>query len=259
MAVEYTDADVRAADVEAAEAQALVASLEEAVMSGDESVTHEQITAQESLGRFAKLRAEFTRKKAAQATEARRQEQLTKIRTEMEECAGDSGERFGALLLDVENAVTTFVEAVQTRNDDIADWRKRMIDLGVPAKTSANIVPPAEHGRLSYNPQTSVGDIQAGEREMSLVASGGYIQRVLMKVLEKPGFKREQIFTQTTALSAGALYEDLAAIDTSEAISREGHFYRGAGGSIIHVDKPYTAEEIKRHGMQKLTLAQVFG
>jgi hypothetical protein len=61
----------RDAAAEAAEAEQLVATLEERVLDGDDDVQPEQIEAQRNLSRFARLRAEGARRKVERAEQAR--------------------------------------------------------------------------------------------------------------------------------------------------------------------------------------------
>ncbi|QRX90852.1 hypothetical protein [Streptomyces noursei] len=65
---------VEQAEQEAAEAEQLLAALEERDRDGDKQVTAQRFTDARELGRFAKLHAEAARRKAVRAAEATEQE-----------------------------------------------------------------------------------------------------------------------------------------------------------------------------------------
>jgi hypothetical protein len=75
--VDVIVADLASAEAEAREAAELVAALESAALAGSDNVSPAQIAAQESLSRFARVRAETTRRQAALSRSASRCSDVT--------------------------------------------------------------------------------------------------------------------------------------------------------------------------------------
>lgn len=71
------------AEQEAAEADALIEALEERVREGDDTVTPDQIEAQRGVSRFARLRADAARRKAAAVRETKHDELVAQLREDV--------------------------------------------------------------------------------------------------------------------------------------------------------------------------------
>jgi hypothetical protein len=199
-----TAADVASAEQEAAEAQELVKQLEEAVLNGDDNVSHEQLRDQKSLAEYARLRAESTRRKVAALKAAERLAQCEALRSEIEAYAVDGGEHLAELLKASTDKMLEFHAAVKERNDRITDWRTRAGALGIPAHTTSR----AEHGGLSLVPQ---GPLFAGKRRVEFLSAGQYAGEAAGIVLQA-GLR----ITPNTGAD-GTVFDKLAAIDAETA------------------------------------------
>lgn len=258
------DEEVAAAEAEAAEAQALIAALEQAVIDGDETITPEQLSAQEGLSRFARLRAEQTRKKAAKSKEAARQARLTSLRKEIEAEAHSAQNEIRSLVKTADEAISAIAVAAHSRNEKFREWRQRMIDLGVPAKGPDFLVPSKDHGNMAYSAGYGTSGIQVGTRLLDYHYSGLLIQgliSVIAQRLNPKGVTREYFFTdQPVSLTDEQLSKLISDLDDpGEKVSRDGHFYRGSGGALLRVDVPYTDEQVRNLGLKKLTAKEAFG
>ncbi|HEY4269071.1 MAG TPA: hypothetical protein VGM94_12855 [Galbitalea sp.] len=234
-----TDEHVRDAEREAAEAAALVSALEEAVQSGDENVTPEQITAQEGLSRFARLRAEATRRKAAKSKEAIRLVAANKLRQEIEAYSTGIGPRLATQLRAVADAEAAFIATADEHDQKIRTWRKQMLELQIPESTGTP-VPPAEHGHLALV-KSDVG-IHAGRRRLDLIRGKDRIEHHR----NSPG-NRE------------SMYAGLAKVDVEAPMPAGQHYYRGAGGAVFTYDVERTPEEIKTTGLVKISQREAWG
>lgn len=166
---------VATAEDEATEAAALVATLEERVKDGDESVTPAELESARQLKGFAKLRQEAAARKAKKAREAERQRLLGELRTEIEAASPTSRAELAELLKTAEDAVLAFVTACGERNATVSSWQHRMIALGVPTLTTPQ--PPAEHQYMAH-----AGDVLlVGEyppKRFSAVQPLGYVDQL---------------------------------------------------------------------------------
>ncbi len=125
------DQELAAAEVEAAEAEQLLQSLEEAVIAGDATVTPDDITRQDGLSRFARLRVEATRRKAAEAAVAARKAAIASIRDEVAaDVATDSDELLEAFE-SAHAASVEFFNLAAAHNARLDSWRTRLQQLGV--------------------------------------------------------------------------------------------------------------------------------
>lgn len=165
---ERADASVNAAEQEAAEAAELVAVLEDRVREGDESVTPEEIASARDLGRFAKLRAEATRRKATRAKAAARLAACEDLAAEMR-AAEHNDEQIIAALGAVEAALTNLTEVVGAHNHNVGQWRRRMQELAVEAGT----VPATEHGGLVHDQHGAW--VAVGATRFSRLSAGALI------------------------------------------------------------------------------------
>ncbi|MCS5732381.1 hypothetical protein [Herbiconiux daphne] len=259
-----TDADVRAAEKAANEAEALVAALEEAIMDGDETVGEEQVLEQEKLSRFARLRVEATRRKAERSKEARRQAALTELRAEIESFADGSGKTFAKHLREAEKALTALAVGAYERNEQIKAWKSRMVALGVPAKNPTFIVPSKEHKELSYAESGyGIRGVQVGTREIELRDTGMFVQGLiglLVRELNERGVSGHYLTADVpVSITREQLYDMVQKIDApGKEIDRGGHFYRGDGGVLHRTDKPMTEDQIKTGNLRKISAKEAF-
>lgn len=121
---------------EAAEAAEAVAKLEAEIISGTTTVTLADLEAQERVSRQRRLDLEAAKTRFAQATEAARQAEISKLRKDIDAHKPDD---LVALLRAVESSAAAFHEAVNARNIRVYAWRDRLIQLGVDRITSAEV------------------------------------------------------------------------------------------------------------------------
>ncbi|GAA4040964.1 hypothetical protein GCM10023063_28360 [Arthrobacter methylotrophus] len=246
-----TDDDVAAAQAAADDAQALIARLEEAVASGDETVTAEQIVAQESLSRFAKLRAEATRRKAAKTREAARLRDCEALRAEIEQHATDGGEQLAGLLRKVEESITAFVSAVGDRNALVTGWVDRAKSLDIP-EHKYPVAPPAEHGRVGLGFD---GKVIAGMRHVERVNADHHINS-LLGVLNRAEVLHDP---KVNPGAEGDIYAALAAVDAPIETPTNLYFYRNTSGAVFAKDQPFADDEVKRAQLTKISRAEAWG
>ncbi|XAS66547.1 hypothetical protein V3C33_13755 [Micrococcaceae bacterium Sec5.7] len=254
--VAVTDVDVTAAEAEAREAEALVSELEAKVIAGDESVTAEHITAQESLSRFARLRAQFTANKAAKAQEAARLAAAEALHAEITDHAKGDGAELAKKLKTVTDAVRAFGDAVEARNTRVLEYRARAVELGIPEHIHPT-APPALHGRVGLTADGGaygIAGVMAGRRRVEQINRDVFLNRTLDLLT------REGKFKHLDNVDAGAdIFADLASIDAEVAGPAGNHFYLAPNGGVIAKDDPFTAEEIQRMGLTIVSKAKAYG
>jgi hypothetical protein len=234
------DPEVIAAKAEAAEAEALASGLEDAIRAGDATITHEEITKQQSLVGFLRLQVEGARTKARARRADVRLAAANALREEIEHYASGSGKKFVKLLRAVKTAEDAFVEAVDEHDQKVRGWVRAMQALGIP-DSDGRPVPPAEHGRLATG--RGLEQIQAGRRALSII--GG---RQILEAHRDRGDDDREI-----------IYSTLENADAEAAAPTAQFFYRGRGGGIHAFDVERTPEEIKTAGLVKLTRKEAWG
>lgn len=113
---------VVAAELEASEAEALIAALEERVRNGDLDISPDQLQAQEQVARFAKLRAEAAHRKAADARETARLAAIAKLDTERIALTKGEGDKLVGLLMATVDNITEFKAAIDRHNEAMRAW-----------------------------------------------------------------------------------------------------------------------------------------
>lgn len=252
------DAEVTAAEQEAAEAAQLVGTLEERVREGDDSVTVEEIAGARELGRFARLRAEAARRKAEKAKRMARLAACEELRAEIEQHATGAGAELSSLLQAAQDAVSAFVTAVDERNVRIHAWHQRMQALGVPEHL-APIAPPAEHGRLGYRGQSVI----AGMRHMDRTAAQVWLSQMLTHLMRDfESLHQIEAPLRGSGGDPAAMYEKLGALDASAPEPMANLvFFRGPNGSVTQYDpeRAPSAEDIARLGLKKISRKEAWG
>jgi multidrug efflux pump subunit AcrA (membrane-fusion protein) len=235
-----TDADYAAAKQEAAEAEALVTALEDRVKDGDDTITPDQILAQESLSRFARLRLEATRRKLEKAKAKRRLDAANALHDEITAYAGGIGQKLANKMRAIEKAEQALVTLADQHDALIRSWRARAEALKIPV-TDFRPMPPARDGHLALGTDGATTVLHAGRRKLELVEG-------------------------ETLLKHFRTHDDRAAVvAATEQMEAElpepnvNYFYRGEGGGVIAKEEPYTDEEIHRLRLVKLTRKEASG
>ncbi|WP_113717305.1 hypothetical protein [Arthrobacter dokdonensis] len=239
---EVTDADVDAADAAAKEAQDLVAELEEKVINGDDTVTPDQIVAQESLGRFARLRAAATRRKADAAKEAARLRDCQILHDEMTDYASKDGQRLANLYQAIYDAREEFQAVVEERNATVASWHRRAEALGI-AQDDGRPVPKENDGRVSL-----------GRGTLSIRTEGTVF--AIEHVPNYLGSHDSPI--RFDAETVAARVAKLRKIDEPDHRAIAEYIYKGANGAIVQRDRPFTAEEVSHLGVRLVGAAEAW-
>jgi hypothetical protein len=173
-----TGADVHQAEREAREAVALVDALEQRVVNGDETVTHDEIEQARSLGRFAKLRAQATARKAEQTRAAARLATLERLAEQMRARHSDAGHIID-LMLQMEAATAALIELCGQRNTDFTEWIRAMVAQGVPQDGIG-----AEHGRVGWRQD---GTVVVDGRELRPAQPAQFITAALRRAARQTG------------------------------------------------------------------------
>lgn len=189
-----TDADVARDEAEAREAADLVAALEERVAEGDGNVTPEEITAQESISRFARLRAEGTRRKAVRAAEARRQAALADLRARVDKASFRNGHRAAELLKAVKDAEEDYIAHADGFNAQLSAWRREAGELGVRTTNQSVANEAIDQGLLD---REALGALVVGDRMVQAL----------------PGAAQLAYLRQVSGNDAAPMYAALEALD----------------------------------------------
>ncbi|GGK59944.1 hypothetical protein Ppa06_26330 [Planomonospora parontospora subsp. parontospora] len=248
---QVNEQDVQQAEQEAAEAEQLVDALEKRVIDGDEDITVEQITSQRELGRFARLRAQATARKAERARRAARLKALDELRAEIEAYATDGGAHLAKLAKEAEDANAAFLAAVAERNTRLQTWRKLMLGHEVPRHASP-ITPPAEHAHLGH---TDAGQIIAGQRRMNRVDADEWFGHMIRAALHRAGTAVKLHLGGRTVtvdpasrdqVAALAGYARLAQVDAPAGEADPNlRFFLTSGGSVLALDREPNAAEAR--------------
>ncbi|WP_017577171.1 hypothetical protein [Nocardiopsis kunsanensis] len=124
---------ITTADNEAAEADRRVEDLEEQVRNGDDTITADHIEQQRGLSRFAKLRAEAARRKAARNQAKQRRRDIDAVAADID-AQGDDTARLIELRNQAESAIEAFAAACEERNQWVRHTAARLRSLDVPAR-----------------------------------------------------------------------------------------------------------------------------
>jgi hypothetical protein len=136
---------VAAATQEAEQAEQQLASLEERVRDGDDTITPAQLAEQRELGRFARLRVDAARRQAERRQEQDRARDQAAARAQVHAEAADDRNGAEALvsLLDAyEHATTALLDALQEHNQRVTRWARLIGNAGVTPRPGA--VPEAD-------------------------------------------------------------------------------------------------------------------
>ncbi|MBF6047733.1 hypothetical protein GO001_21220 [Streptomyces sp. NRRL B-1677] len=144
-------AAIEQAEQEAAEAEQLLAALEERVRDGDEQVTAQQLADARELGTFARLRAEAARRKADRAAQAAAEQQRAAHLAEAAAMAASGGPLDDAALAaayaTARAAVRAFVTASEAYNAAIEQASRLLAAAGVPDSTHGHHPEPGTMAR----------------------------------------------------------------------------------------------------------------
>ncbi|WP_427130246.1 hypothetical protein [Pseudarthrobacter sp. S9] len=244
------------AQQEASEAEQLVSTLEEAVKSGDDTVTFEEVEKARGLLSFVKLRQEAATRKAAKARAAARLAACAALHAEITDHATGDGAELAEQLEAVTDAIRAFADTVEARNTRVLGYRARAVELGIPEHIHPT-APPAVHGRVGLTAGGGPGGIvgvMAGRRRLEQINRDVFLNRALDLLA------REDKFKHLDFVDAGTdLFGDLASIDAETAGPAGNHFYRGPNGGVIAKDDPFTPDEIQRMGLTVVSKAKAYG
>lgn len=231
------------ADAEAAafEAEQLVAAIEDRIMRGDETVTHEELTKQISVAQFARKLIEGAKTRVAQSQAAKRLDAANKLHDEINAHALGIGGKLAEQARTYYESRHAFLEAAAAHNAAVSAFTMRAQALDVP-RSIGRPVGFARDGRLQL-PQNGDG-IHAGRRRLSAINGAQYLEQI------------------DTRGDIDGVVASLSLIDAELPEPEEGavHF-RGSGGGVFTYspDNVPTAEEIKRNGLVKVTAAEAWG
>lgn len=233
-----TDADVAAAEAAATEAQALVTELEEKVLNGDDTVTPDEIVAQESLGRFARLRAESTRRKAVKSKEAARLRACEALYADIDTYASGEGKRFGPMFQAIYDAKAAFKTAVEERNAEVRTWRQRAEALEV-AVDDGRPTPRASDGRVALGGGAAL--VRADGRIFYTIDAKTYLDAL-----------------DGTPEDVASVVKNLNEIDIPDPQVQPTYIYRGPAGAIVARDRPYTDDELAYLPVKRITAKEAW-
>lgn len=227
---------VAQAEREAREAAALVEALERRVVDGDESVTADEIDQAEKVGRFARLRAKHTAAKAAKAKHAAWLRACGDIRAEMEAYAPGLGDRVTERLQAAEQALNDVVAIANAHNAKVADWRRRMVDLGDLEHTNP-LVPPAGQAHIGYQGRKVI----VRRRRLEAVNPKRWVQHLVHSIqfATDPARSDRLQFADFRPSQLTNLYDTIRQLDALEPDPDPNlRFFRSkTGGGVIALDE----------------------
>jgi len=175
---------VATARQEAADAESLVAALEERVRTGDDDVTPEQIASARELGRFAKLRIEAANRKAEQARAEQlakyQAEALAKIRAEAAEGHNAAPEVIAAYDA-FETALKTLCEVTAGHNERLERWSRLMADAGI--RSQAGQPHPDGFAYVRHDRTDVLASLKACGRAYTPLSAGQLVGPTLFRVM----------------------------------------------------------------------------
>lgn len=180
--IEDEDPDLLVADAEAAalEAQALVTAIEDRIMAGDSSVTHDDLAKQISVARFASKFVEGARAKAAQIREDRAVKARAALAAEVLRDAPEDGKELLELVDRLIADSAAFMERTDAHSEKVRGWVNRARQLGVPDTG----YPSPDHAGLGVS---GSGDILVGDVRVQTV-SGRNVLALLFHPVDGSGY-----------------------------------------------------------------------
>ncbi|MFE6742326.1 hypothetical protein [Streptomyces tubercidicus] len=129
----HAESAAEQAEQEAAEAEQLLAALEERIRDGDDQVTPPQLAEARELGRFATLRAEAARRKAERtAANAAEQERQRKTERALALLAEHSPQSLATAYTTARDALAAFITASDAFDDTITEAATLLRAAGAP-------------------------------------------------------------------------------------------------------------------------------
>ncbi|WP_113704599.1 hypothetical protein [Nonomuraea lactucae] len=253
---DVTDADVRAAERQAATDAEQVETLKQRLTSG-ENISPDELAQARQLAEWSELRVLAVRQQCEQTTERKRQEACAQLGNEIRAGQTELLAEIIAELRAMQQHEAAYLAKVDAYNANLSDWRTRMQQLRVP-EHNGTIAPPAAHSRLGWSAQ---GDLFVGRRRIARIDPGMHLTAAL-----EAGRAASQETHINLHLRTGEApvplnhpspdtdpYDRLAALDDDTPEPTAKYFYRGSGGAPIATDHPYSPEDIKRLGLRVIT------
>jgi hypothetical protein len=132
-----TEAHVAEAEEAKRVAKANALELEQRLVTGDDTVTSEQLAAQQSAARYAVLRVQGVKAKLAAAQEAKRQQDLAELKAEIDQYVADAGTRMSADLQAALDARDRFLATTAEHDETVDRWTRRAGQLNAPQVASS--------------------------------------------------------------------------------------------------------------------------
>lgn len=257
---DVTQADVAAAEREAAADAAKIETLKTRVMSGDD-VSPNELGDAKRLAEWSTLRVEAVRQQAAATAERKRQEALAVLRPEIDQFADRFATQAVEKLQAVSDAVVEYWRYIAAENAALVELHKRAVAL-TGDEWSAPIVPPAHNAGIGYRAHLLI----AGRRRIDRLDAGKFLGRALTLAARelKPEPLRFHLDYHGTVPVAPAEPDadpiaDLARVTAEMPEPGTAYFYRGPGGAVIERDQPYDDAEIKRLNLKVISSKEAWG
>lgn len=248
---DVTQADVVAAEREAAADRDKIATLEKRVMNGEE-VTPLDLATAKQLAEWSDLRVIAVRQQAEHTARQKLADKRANLYQRM--TSYDPQDAISPKMRALVDLIAEVIADGDGHNRQLGEWLHEMRNLGIPEHNSP-IMPSAEYARLGH----IHGDLIAGKRVMRRVDVGWLLARALEMA-------RASSATPYIALDLRGGKVDLAhpepGIDPYERISAlvedrpeptASHFYVGGGGAVIATDHEYSPADIKRLSLRTIT------
>lgn len=142
--------EIKQAEQEAAEAEQLLAALEERVRDGDQQITAQQLTDARELGRFATLRAEAARRKAERAATKAAEQERTRIIADAVTLAEQTAAptHVATAYQQARAALIALITAVHTHDDALGEAAALLRHVDAPPLTR---YVPVQRGEYTFN------------------------------------------------------------------------------------------------------------
>lgn len=248
---DVTQADVIAAEREAAADREKVKTLEALVMSGQD-VSPDELAKAKQLAEWSELRVTAVRHQAAETARRKLADKRANLYERM--TSYDPQDAISPKMRALVDLAAEVIAEGDGHNRQLGEWLHEMHNLGIPEHNSP-IMPSAEYARLGH----IHGDLIAGKRIMRRVDVGWLLARALEMArassttpyiaLDLRGGKVDLAHPEPGTDP----YERIAALVEDRPEPTANYHYRGSGGAVISTDKPYSAEDIKRLSLRTIS------
>lgn len=256
---DVTQADVTAAEREAAADREKIETLKTRVMSGGD-VSPDELAQAKQLAEWSELRVTAVRQQAEQSAERNRREACAALRPDIDQFADQVATQAVEKLKAITDAVVGYWRYMAEQEAERVELLKRVVAL--TDEWHAPHVPPDHNAGIGYRAQLLI----AGRRRIDRIDAGRFMGRALALAARelKPEPLRFHLDYHGTIAVAPEEHNadpaaDLARIVQPMSEPGEEWFVRGPGGAVFGADKPWTDEQVKQQRLTRISAKEAWG